>query len=100
MSQPDWYRWQGNKLVLTIAVHPRAKRDEIVGTHGEALKVRITAPPVDGKANAHLCAWFARLCGVAKSQVEVLSGETSRHKRLVITAPVNLPEGVNPKTVK
>lgn len=100
MSHPGWYHWQGNKLVLTLVIQPRAKRDEIVGPHGEALKVRITAPPVDGKANAHLCAWFARLCGVAKSQVEVLTGEASRHKRLVITAPLHLPAGISPKTVE
>lgn len=81
---PGWYAWQGNDLLLSVSIQPRARQDEICGVHGETLKIRITAPPVDGKANAHLTAFVAKLCGVSKSSVTLVSGESSRHKRLRI----------------
>lgn len=93
----DWYVWQGSDLLLRVSVQPRARRDEICGIQGEALKVRITAPPVDGKANAHLIAYVATQCGVSKSAVSLISGESSRHKRLRIQlqAP-SLPKVLTP----
>jgi hypothetical protein len=88
-----WYQWQGEQLLLSVRVQPRSSKDEIVGPHGtESLKVRITAPPVDGKANAHLIKFLAKSFGVAKSQVELVSGTTGRDKRLAITGPKCLPE--------
>ena len=94
MTAATWYTWQDQTLVITLWVQPRAKRDEIVGPHADALKVRITTPPVDGRANAHLCAWFADLCGVAKNQVILHSGATDRRKRIHIRQPNILPPGV------
>jgi uncharacterized protein (TIGR00251 family) len=89
----DWYQWQGEKLLLSVRVQPRSSKDEIVGPHGsDSIKVRITAPPVDGKANAHLIKFLAKSFGVAKSQVELISGSTGRDKRLAINAPKCLPE--------
>ena len=95
MAQAAWYTWQGHTLILTLWVQPRAKHDEIVGPHADALKVRITTAPVDGKANAHLCAWFAELCHVAKTQVSLHSGATDRRKRIHIQRPQTLPPGVS-----
>jgi uncharacterized protein (TIGR00251 family) len=94
-----WYRWQGEDLLLTLRIQPRASRDEIAGPYGEALKVRITAPPVDGKANAHLLRFLAELFGVSPSSVELISGETGRDKRVKITRPQRLPDGaeITPK---
>lgn len=92
-----FYRWEGDDLVLTLRVQPRASKDEVIGPHGEALKVRITAPPVEGAANQHLVRFFAKLCGVSSSAVTVLSGEACRNKRLRIKAPAALPAGVVPK---
>ena len=88
-----WYVWQGADLLLSVSIQPRARQDEICGVHGETLKIRITAPPVDGKANAHLSAFLAKQCGVSKSSVTVMSGESSRHKRLRIqlSAPILPP---------
>jgi uncharacterized protein len=89
----DWYSWQGDTLLLTLRVQPRASSDEIVGPHGEeALKVRITAPPVDGKANQHLIKFLAKSFGVAKSRVTLLKGDTGRDKRFAIKAPKYLPD--------
>jgi uncharacterized protein len=65
---------------IAIRLQPRAKRDEVVGARGGAIVVRVTAPPVDGKANAALCALIARRVGVAPSRIIVVRGQTSRDK--------------------
>ena len=70
--------------ILTLHIQPGAKKTEITGLHGEALKIRLAAPPVDGKANAALIAFLAKACGVSKSSVELVSGDTSRAKRVRI----------------
>jgi uncharacterized protein (TIGR00251 family) len=92
----DWYRWDGEDLVLTIKVQPRASRDELAEPLGDALKVRITAPPVDGKANAHLIAFLAKTFGVAKSAVLLESGDCGRNKRLRVQKPRRLPKIIQP----
>jgi len=71
-------------LVLTVHVVPRASRSEIVGEHNGALRVRIAAPPVDGAANKELIRLLAKTYGVAKRDVTVVSGESSRVKRVRI----------------
>ena len=87
-----WYQWQGDTLLLSVRLQPRASCDEIIGPHGaESLKVRITAPPVDGKANRHLIQFLAKAFGVAKGQISLVSGATGRDKRLAIIAPARLP---------
>ncbi len=69
---------------VTFAVQavPRASKDEIVGIHGDALKVRLSAPPVEGRANEALISFLAKRLGVRKSQVEIVAGATSRHKMI------------------
>lgn len=91
-----WYRWDGEDLILTLKVQPKASRDELGEPLGEALKVRITAPPVDGRANAHLTAFLAKQFGVPKGAVAILSGETGRQKRVRIHTPRKLPPAVAP----
>ncbi|WP_354671174.1 DUF167 family protein [Thiohalobacter sp. IOR34] len=90
---PGWYRWDGEDLILSVHVQPRARQDGFAGVHGERLKIRITAPPADGKANRHLIRFLADACGVAPSRVELLSGHGSRSKQLRIHAPRRLPPG-------
>lgn len=89
-----FYRWEGERLLLSVRVQPRASRDEIVGPHGDdALKVRITAPPVDGKANAHLIRFLAKAFRVPRSRVTLVGGDSSRSKHLSIDSPTTLPTG-------
>ena len=72
-------------VILTLHIQHGAKKTEITGLHGEALKIRLAAPPVDGKANAALIAFLAKACGVSKSAVELVSGDTCRAKRVRVT---------------
>ena len=71
---------RGDVARFGVRVQPRAARTEIVGVHGDALKVRVTAPPVGGAANAALVALLADALGVQKRDVRVVSGESSRSK--------------------
>nr|WP_218649082.1 DUF167 family protein [Pseudomonas taiwanensis] len=79
-------------MVLDCHLQPKASRDEFAGLHGERLKIRLTAPPVEGRANAHLMAFLAEAFGVAKSQVSLESGELNRQKRVRIQRPRTLPD--------
>ena len=81
-------------LVLRLYIQPKASRDSIVGLHGDELKVAITAPPVDGQANAHLIKYLAKQFRVAKSQVILEKGELGRHKQVKIIHPQTIPQGV------
>lgn len=69
---------------LSIRVVPRSKRNEIAGRRGDRIVVRVTAPPVDGRANAAACAVVAAAAGVPKSRVAVIRGAASRDKVLAV----------------
>ncbi|MHB1948875.1 MAG: DUF167 family protein [Gammaproteobacteria bacterium] len=86
----NWYQWQENNLFLHVQLQPRASRDEIVGPHGEYLKIRITTPPLEGRANKHLIKFLANSFGVSQQQVSIEKGEQSRIKLIKIIAPKNL----------
>lgn len=86
--------WQDKDLLLSCHIQPGAKRSEFVGLHGDALKVRVAAPPVDGKANEALRRFLAEAFSVPTGSVELVSGESSRQKRLRIKNPGVLPEVV------
>ena len=96
----SFYRWQDDKLYLSCHLQPKAKTDEFSGLHGDSLKIRIKAPPVDGKANAYLIKFLAKAFGVAKRDVEILGGDLSREKRLCITNPGKIPNGLAIETPK
>jgi len=91
MSRHPGVTWQDERLILHIVVQTRASRDELVEITEQGLKVRITAPPVDGKANKHLIKFLAKTFKVPPSHVQLLSGEKGRHKRLAIKSPQTLP---------
>jgi uncharacterized protein (TIGR00251 family) len=67
-----------------LYIQPRASRNKVIGLQGEELKVALTAPPVDGAANKACCLFMAKLCSLPRSYVKIISGETSRHKRLLL----------------
>jgi uncharacterized protein (TIGR00251 family) len=69
---------------ITLNVQPRASRNKIVGLQDGALKLALTAPPVDGAANKACCALLAKLFKLPKSCVKLISGDTSRHKRWLL----------------
>jgi uncharacterized protein (TIGR00251 family) len=99
MATP-WYCWEQDCLIIQIRLQPRANCDEIVGLHGDQLKIRITAPPAEGKANAHLIRFLAKTFHVSKNKVHLLSGITSRDKRVRIENPAKLLLGMDPLPAK
>jgi uncharacterized protein (TIGR00251 family) len=70
--------------MLLIHAQPGAKKSELAGVHGDRLKVRVAAPPVDGKANAALMAFLGKLFHVPKSQIELVAGESNRQKSVLL----------------
>ena len=79
--------------VFQVRVVPRSRRDEVSGVHGDALKVRLTAPPVEGKANRALQKFLSKRLDVPPSAIEILSGHASRIKRVCA-------HGVSPAAVQ
>jgi uncharacterized protein (TIGR00251 family) len=78
----DLYAARDGSVVVNVHVQPRAGRTAVVGRHGAALKLRVAAPPADGRANAATCALIAETFGVAPRAVTLVSGESSRTKRV------------------
>jgi uncharacterized protein (TIGR00251 family) len=79
------YNEKNGRLIFTVRVVPRASKSEIVGEHDGALKVRLAAPPVDGAANEELVKLLAKEFNAAKSDIEILSGQTSKTKQVSIS---------------
>ncbi len=72
-------------VTFAVRVVPRASKNEIAGIHGDALKIRVTAPPIEGRANEALIAFLAKRLGVRKSEVEIVAGATSRRKMIHVS---------------
>jgi len=70
--------------VLTLHVVPRARRSEVAGRHGDALEIRLAAPPVDGAANEELVRFLAERLSVPRSAISIAAGDTGRRKRVII----------------
>jgi uncharacterized protein (TIGR00251 family) len=83
---PDW--------LLEVRVQPRAARTEFAGTMDDRLRVRLNAPPIDGRANAALCEFIAAACGLPKSMVTVDRGVAGRNKRLRLRGLGAAPAGL------
>ena len=71
-------------FIINVFVQPRSSKNSIEGVHGDALKIRLKAPPVGGAANKMCIEYLAKSVGIPKSSVEVLSGHSSRTKRILI----------------
>ena len=81
-----WISARGDGVVLALHIQPGAKKTELCGLHGDALKIRLRAPPVDGKANEALLAFVADSLGVTRARVTLVAGQTSRSKRVAVDA--------------
>jgi uncharacterized protein len=87
-----WLRSDGDGVILSLHIQPGAKKTAVVGPHGDALKIRLAAPPVEGKANAALIDFITNRLGVGRAKIELISGKQSRRKRVRIYC--NLAEEV------
>lgn len=83
-----YLRGSAQGVELTVHVQPGASREEIVGTHGDALKVRVDARAVEGAANGALVEFLAHALGVPRREVRILRGEKARRKVLAVTMPI------------
>lgn len=90
----EWYRHQHETILLGLHVQPGAKRSEIVGLHGNALKLKLAAPPIEGRANEALLKFIAELFDVPLRNVELKQGEQSRRKLVVVVG-----SNVNPESL-
>ena len=84
-SQTPWLQETREGIVITVKAVPRASRTEVAGAEGEWLRVRVKAPPVDGKANDALVKFFAETLGAPKGSVAIVSGDTGRLKRVRVS---------------
>ena len=93
-----FYKWDGDFLHLFLKIQPNASKDEfaevINDVNVDRIKIRITTPPVDGKANKHLIKFLSKVFKVAKSNISIKNGETSRNKHLIIQSPKKLPKQI------
>ena len=82
-------------IVISVLVQPRASKCQVAGVHGGAVKLRLTAPPVEGAANKMCIAFLAKTLGLPKSAVEIVAGHTSRTKQVLVRpAPGQTREGL------
>ena len=84
-------RRDGADLVLEVRVQPRSARTEVAGLHGGRLRVRLSAPPTDGRANAALAAFLADAFRVPRARIVIEHGLASRDKRIRVRSPPELP---------
>ncbi|MBK6957822.1 MAG: YggU family protein [Nitrosomonas sp.] len=91
----SWYRYDdANNLVLTLHIQTGAKNTEAAGLHGDALRIKLAAAPVEGKANAALLKFLAKHFDVPLSQVILRQGDKSRHKVIIIQQPGCGPDAI------
>jgi len=81
---PPWYVINGDCITLTLHIQPGAKQTTVAGLHGDALKIRLAAPPIEGRANEVLLRFIAEIFEVPLRNVTLKQGEQSRHKRVAV----------------
>lgn len=93
----SWYRYENaHTLLLTLHIQTRAKKTEVVGLHDGALKLKLAAAPIDGKANAVLLKFLANCFQVPRNQITLRQGDKSRHTIVAIHAPTCRPDVLYP----
>lgn len=91
---PEWYRTSGDCITLVLHVQPGAKQTTVAGLHGDALKIRLAAPPLEGRANEALLRFIADFFKVPLRNVELKQGGQSRHKRVDVRGSTVNPESL------
>lgn len=87
----NWITQSGKDVILTLHIVPRSSRTEICGEHGNALKIKLQAPPVEGKANKALIEFLSDKLDIPRNSIAILSGDTGRNKRIMISGiPANI----------
>ena len=76
----DYFKITGNDIIVKVKIVPGSSKNKIIGVYNDSLKITITAPPVEGKANKKCIAYLAKYFDVAKSKIEIISGQTSKNK--------------------
>lgn len=90
----DWYRSSGDCITLILHVQPGAKKTAVAGLHGDALKIRLAAPPIEGRANEALLRFVADFFNVPLRHVELIQGGQSRHKRVEVRGSQIKPDSL------
>jgi uncharacterized protein len=85
VNYPPWLTPGAGGVMLDILAAPRASRNRVIGVHDDRLKIQLTAPPVEGKANDALVRFIAETVGVSKAQVEIVGGPSNRRKTVRVT---------------
>lgn len=81
----DYFKITGNDIIIKVKIVPGSSKNKIVGVYNDALKITITAPPVEGKANKKCISYLSKHFDIAKSKIEILSGKNSRNKLIKIS---------------
>ena len=86
----DWMKSQGHFTQISLYIQPGASKSEVSGLFGDParLKIKIKAPPRDGEANKEVIEFISKILGISKSKIEIIRGETSRQKDLLIDIPL------------
>jgi hypothetical protein len=92
----DWYQLKEDRLTLTVHVQPGAKRTEVIGLHGDALKIRVAAAAVEGQANTRLLDFLRKAFKVPASRISLKHGEHARRKVVEIQGSSLAPEALLP----
>lgn len=75
-------------IIFKVSVQPKSARNMVVGLHGDAVKIKLTAPPVDNAANTQCIKFLAKVLGVSKSSLDIIVGHTSRNKQVLLRAAI------------
>lgn len=89
MTVPEWLAGGPGDWRLRLAVQPGAARTMVNGVHDGCLKLRVAAPPIDGRANEEIVRWLARRLGLARAQMRIVAGESGRRKTVMIEAAID-----------
>lgn len=92
MSAATWYRWRDGRLLLDCRLKPRGRANRVLGLRQGRLQVQVKAPPVDGKANAALCALLATEFRLPRQRAELVSGARGPDKTVALHQPAGLPD--------